>query len=762
LRVLGIKEGRHLFAASVDSSLNHRQLASAGLRRMPVAEFADLWGRPGVEPEAAFSVVGPKVDWSMRVWPKSTPTAATQLLRLLCRPDRIDVTCTLQISARVEESFIHRIAVPANIDVAHIAVRSLEHDEEIPIRWTRSGPEEATLFLARPLREAHEIQMTGRMSARLNDPTTLPNFRLVDAEIRQLRLRIDRARDVTVDFHENALPPQPASSEPPAVDYARVGDYFATSDSAAMPTILIRPNRTKAEAQTMITVSQDKSPAEAELTVALTAVDGLTDRITVRAPQTWSDPVLVDPPDGGLVRDRPGATENVRTIEVFLSEPLRAGEQRTIRLRGRLASTSDRRIRLPNLRLPSVHETARYVVLPPASDPLRWEWANLYRQRRLPAALAEAAEGRGVSFLVTGRQFVAEQQVRPDSLRRVLIRSAEVTATIDPSGHAIATCRYLLQPGAVTSCQLHLEDHGLFIDVTAGGRTVSPSVEGGQRCEFALSPPLMPIEIVARYRQELAWTRDGFAMRLPRLEIAQREVPTPSVRWRITPAEGLEIVDAVNAASIDPRTFDVLGRSERRQAVHVASLIALQLPNWEAKQWYRQWQPVVHPLPTAESAAASPEATANIDSDSDLPKSDWELLRDRFEIAADEPAAVKAPKFDIASWERASCFVSEQNAIELRIARDRSWPQRWFLAIVGAAIVVASRRWPDRTADVVHQVRDHWPWFAAAFGVLLWALVRPSIFVVVIVLAIAAAAIRRAVTKRIASQKTGPMDEPGE
>lgn len=739
IEVAGMETVRSWFAASVDSRLNYEESSGAALRRVPVSEFSDRWGAPETQPATAWSVDDGPTNWSIRVWPRRSPVVAQQTLRLWRHLQQSTIEYAVDIAAPAQDALIYRFEIPPDFVVGEVAVAVDDQEQPVPVRWAVSEPGLLTLFLREPVATSHRIVLSGQQPAPAETRQRLPQFRLLDAELGPLKLILDRDRQVDVALSGIAPSPLEEPSPAPSPEFARVGVYRLDEAKSEGAILNVSSNRVQASAETVLRVVPETQPVEVEFWIALDVKRGRLDRLTLQAPEGLRNLSMADPS---------GATTSInqstQRVECFLASAVTAGQRRVVRLRGQLASAADRRVRLPEIRLAAIEEKARYVVLPTTFDDrsLYWDWDNLYR-RRLPPELAGAAAGNSVSFRVTGEHFTAEQKIRPPSLRRVLVRSAQVSALVDASREVVATSRYVLQPANVQHAHLRLPDKAELLSLEVGGRPVTTAGDSAL-LPIALSPPLMPIEIVARYRYQLPISGSWLTLTAPQLEIAGRDVPTP-VRWEIVPAEGLQIVSVDkarrgDAKRIDLQTFLALGRQQRRESLEQASLLALQLPDWEARQWYDGWRAELAEGPEQQDTAAEQHQGGSTDDH-------WEMLNEQFGPPAKRPA--RDLRHDVTPASRdAAYLVTQGSTLKLQIASHVGPWTRWLLAGCLAGLVVAGRRywqWPGRVADyLAHRTEI----IALAAGFVWWYWLVPSSVGAAVVLIVAALLLKRTATRR--------------
>ena len=181
----------------------------------------------------------------------------------------------------------------------------------------------------------------------------------------------------------------------------------------------------------------------------------------------------------------------------------------------------------------------------------------------------------------------------------------------------------------------------------------------------------------------------------------------------------------------------------RLTAIEEASLLALHLPRWEARQWRLQWRSRWFD-PATQGSNDPTGAQSSQTGEPPRAPSDWELLESQFEGELDQLAADDVATDPLAGHrargDRASYFSATGPALHLEVARGQGWLSRWFVAVLGVVLLVSGWRQPEIVGRLAAFVNRTWRGCLLAFGLIWWIWWTPSV-IGAIVTAIALAAI---------------------
>jgi hypothetical protein len=380
------------------------------------------------------------------------------------------------------------------------------------------------------------------------------------------------------------------------------------------------------------------------------------------------------------VIDRPFPQDSTRRLVTLkLPQAVAAGGSFAASLKGPLRLEADQRVRFPVVSGVDAAACEVFVSLPPVGGNHSPEWSLVgLEPATLPDGLAKVARGAPtIVYRAEREQYLAERRVFPDSLRRAAVRVSFTEATVDAQGRWSALSELVIQPGGAPDWAIQLPAGSHVLHAASDGRAFPIELESGRLLRPPAGSRFLPRIITMAYRMEQPTRGDDPMLEAPQAIRAGKPLPVDKSLWQVGMAEGRKWSASNRARAVSREFLGTALRESRLVAVSDASSLALQLPGWEADQWFRPWLERVE-------ISTDPPATG-----STAHEAAWASLVERL-VGASAPPLVSAalpagmhpeiPQADLQFFE-----TSEQR-LRLTAASGSLNPGRWAaaLAIVGA------------------------------------------------------------------------------
>src|SRR5690606_3848894 len=147
--------------------------------------FMEFWGRDDEQPMTCYEIASGArrgdLDWTAQS--QFVPSVRESQQRLILRAQRqqLRVAFDAVLSCSGGPIFQHRVRIPAGFIVDDLSV--WESDAEIPVRYTRSGSDEVTVFLPSAAASRQRVLIDGRLALPAEEPIALPQIHFVQGDI---------------------------------------------------------------------------------------------------------------------------------------------------------------------------------------------------------------------------------------------------------------------------------------------------------------------------------------------------------------------------------------------------------------------------------------------------------------------------------------------------------------------------------------------------------------------------------------------------
>ncbi|MEQ8618763.1 MAG: hypothetical protein RIB44_19490 [Lacipirellulaceae bacterium] len=595
LHIKGLQRIRRLFAVSVAEQLSFREGRRQKLRPISPEEFSALWSENAPKPDLAYAMQSKYPDWSVSVRPSGQLVMLDARMALHCAAGHADLEYRSTFIDSLQ-SLHHVLNVPSELVVDLVEI-SIDENNNIPLRWTRPSANRLDLFLKQPLSEPCTIRLLGTLTYPKSREFSCPKIEIRDAEQPAPIVKLSRGSEIHAELLDSGgeVIQSTTVSKRRMTSNSRVnlGEYSLNPAELAEAKLRISTNDSQFVARTA-TVSRDESLAE--YAVDLRVISGRVDRLTILADQHWTP----RSEEGGFFEVVPIGqnAQGLRQFEILLNDVLKAGDHQMLIVRGDLANANAYRIRAPKIDLAEAQIEQRFLVIPTIVNEksISWQLSGL-RRKPLGPRLSEATKGLTdwQSFIVTNENYLAEQRIFPNELRRARIRYAETDGVLDATGDWIGTTRFLLQPGRATNCMVKAPRDAELISIQVAGQSLAMPNTSVESKFVTFGPPYLPVEIVVTYRQMVVLDAPAPRLQPPQITMANRNLPLRKMHWQIRQA-GRTYEIAPNAQQLKSTEFHEQRIAARIAAVSQATPLALQLHPWESRNWLRPWKESISKL----------------------------------------------------------------------------------------------------------------------------------------------------------------------
>jgi hypothetical protein len=546
-----------------------------------------------------------------------------------------------------------------------------------------------------------------------------------------------------------------------------IGAFELDRTSLESARLIVTPNHVQAAGPSLTSLSREADGWWATFTCRLQVEKGMLGTFELEAPAAWSGPIEIKSNAPATLETEP-LGESQTTLKVRFANPLEAGHDLNLELRGRLAAESAALIVVPEI-VPKVSLIGpRYVCVPTwlDSQPMAWSETGV-RPAQLPADLSPHKDGKvkwTAYEVVTNPIHVAliPALVQPIGAS---VRLVDTIVGLEPAGHQLIFTRMVVVPQNLAECTLAIPSDQELLHVAADGRPAAIRPLGPHRWRLTLGPSQLPqyIEIVSRTQAGNHKSASHVELRRPQLLIQDDAMPVEMSLWSFNHSSRPGDV-IVSGADRVTRAQQSASRLDRLVSISEASTpAAVEASFPDGYNWYHPWaarlielrretlQAVAEPESgSATSKVVSPKeeqiAQASERLDAWLEQCDailsWTEL-DPSPPAPNVKTLVTTPPIDLAGHSWSHLIAEGGNAVLSVELRSVSAARRSRLA--GLAVIAAA------TAATISLLRRpvawdivcRWP-HAAVFllGVVYWAFLRPSWLGILIALASMVLALR--------------------
>jgi hypothetical protein len=643
-------------------------------------------------------------------------------------------------------------------DEVHIdSVTVMRDGQDVPVRWSRADNGEANIFFSEAIVEPYRLSVDGHVPAEPAGTYKVPRVTLESESSGQL-MQLYRDDQVLFDVRGFSTTDQSANSTvdtPTTQDNARfVGAYQLNPSSFTAGRLVVTPNNIRISGKTLTAIERDSDAWWANFICRFVVEQGELGSLRLHAPATWSGPIE-------LQSDAPAAVESSdsgaheRSFVVRFSDPIMAGKECEVRLRGRLAGDAASLVAVPDIALDTAFLGRHYVVVPTSLDsqPIAWTERGVQSTELLMEFKANLPNTTTNSaFEITTRPIHMVLQSLPVNSAGT-VRLADTLVTIGPFGGQLSVTRMVVVPRGASECELELPPNHELVQVLSDDRpALTRRLENG-RWAVPLGAANMPqfLEIVARISDTSLRSDGRLELFRPILFQDGKAIPVEVSLWSVgfpsrfpQPAiEGAAVVSAMEQAALRLDRLTSIAESATRSAI--------DLPLADGKNWYLPWSERLSALQrssleTIRQASRSDVSVLHVQSAAQEQLTDaaervvaWLEQCDQIWSLPERlpPDPMSAMPVQLSTWELAQAVaggwaycVADGDAARLVVSglpssvKQRQAQLGGLVAIFAiAASTIAIMRWPAG-----REFFCRWP-HAIAFvmGLAYWAFLWPSV-----------------------------------
>jgi YD repeat-containing protein len=718
VRVLRAATRQHHFAVSAGPRLRTIDEPTSGLTPITVAEITQTWGVPSAKPLYQYAVNVDDPHWALAVEQPPSQFSAHESLDLLCQAAEASVDYVATVDELDGAVLMQNFVVSPAVRISDVVVSDRLPGEPLASRWTRPAPDRVCVFFSAPLSAAHVIRILG--SVPYDDASRLPIPRMAIQRARTTtsELVVRRTSDALVSWSGEGAPaavlPDRGNTSSSALV---VGRYALPSAGSAVGVLDVVRNDVQWDADALIALDLAADEPAARVVVNASVLSGALDRVRLAASLDWEGPFEATDATTNASAI-PG--EGMKLIEIRLDEPITAGQQRSIRVVGKLRLAADQRIRMPQVRLLGAAGPRMFVALPPtvAGQASTWTLAGL-RQEELPQGLDHTpeAETAGATYVALRDHYVAEQRVFPRMMRDPEARLTATRGAVDDDGMLSAVAELVVQPGSADRCAVRLPPSAELLAAAVNDMPVVDLRTSDGVWQTPIGLPYLPRIVTISYRQQLPAAGGGYRFDAAKAIVGGRELAAAETLWQIQ-SDPRRPWTAVTGGALDKDRFAAIRQRQLAAAATEASPLAFQLPLWESGAWFAPW---LRRLPETADAGAP-----------------WAELRDQQDatmLPASPAAAIGSAADDPSTDNPQTTTWFQAAAGELVVKPPADWTSigRWLAVLTIAAVVAAVLQFPEEFASIGQAVH-RWPHATAALaGVFWWLALSPSALGLIIV-----------------------------
>ncbi len=452
--VLGANTVQRYIAISHAPGLALSGVTTSGLTEISTDRFMEFWGRDDEQPMTCYEIASGArrgdLDWTAQS--QFVPSVRESQQRLILRAQRqqLRVAFDAVLSCSGGPIFQHRVRIPAGFIVDDLSV--WESDAEIPVRYTRSGSDELTVFLPSAAASRQRVLIDGRLPISTAEPIALPQIHFVQADISRRQLEIWRDSDVKeVELAEmDAWQPVDAH----LTDGTWIGSWQGTGPlpTDAPGRMTVRPNDRQARGFLATRLQRSPQGWMAEAEYHLSVERGVYDAIRLEVPSEWKEPLELEPAYPFELRPLPGL--NRQHLIIRPAQPVTSAT--SVRIRGALETAEDRFRRVPDIVPLDVIDFERFLVLPTRIESQQVSWATSGLQvRPLPGIFRMSGQVTGAwdSYWIVGNRFHAVIRNVERAAGIAQVRLADIFVQWDGRRYS-GVASFDVEPGGKTSCRL--------------------------------------------------------------------------------------------------------------------------------------------------------------------------------------------------------------------------------------------------------------------------------------------------------------------
>jgi hypothetical protein len=346
------------------------------------------------------------------------------------------------------------------------------------------------------------------------------------------------------------------------------------------------------------------------------------------------------------------------------------------------------------------------------------------------------------------------------------VQLVETTTVVGPAGEMLSHTRFVVDPQGLDHAKLCLPEDAQLLRLSLNGEQPSCERTAPLELRVQMHSSRLPqvVDVVTRAPSSTDSEEGRIILRRPDVQrVSGPSLPVELSLWSLGRADTESHAIPARASTSTAAEQALLRLDKLVSASESASTAAFELPEADARNWFRHWAEVVRiardtaeeeKLPALEASTVAQVQAVDDPLSTSIARADrW---RAEFEQAVpatnDSPAALAvfepATATADAHWDH---FVSERGHTRLAVELlpERASPRQMRIAaIVGIIAVACAASWFARSPAAQEFLRE-WPLVAGiALGVAVWLWMWPSWLGLAIAIVSAALLVRQAWSRR--------------
>ena len=496
-RAQGVTVQSRQLGVSVDPDLHYEEQVHAETPAATTNEFLAAWGGGDGKPTFCRRLPMGDVNWNLILRPSEPTLSVKEQIAWFLGASRAHVAFGATVATSGGYRFQYRLRVPESMTIESVAVR--EDDAEVPVRWSRSNPDQITVFLPAAATSEQLVLVSGDLPCPKQGDWVFPTVHVDDGRVSSARAFVFRLPDVSAD-HVGwpGLKEEPAAEallantlqgrwlEKDWLDRSRlIGAWQGVEADAG--TVALSKNAPRTDITQLLALEPDGEGWQAVLDCQLQVSGGKLDAVRFAIPEEWSGPFEINPPAQFEIRPLPG--EEQKQLWLRPRTPFEGTQRLTIR--GPLIS--DERVRLPNVTPLRADRSTRLVALPSLVNlqHLAWDVRNL-APADWPRAFSEFPGRESYKLFRADGEHVEAVLKTVESLSgapHVRLADYVVNCTADA---VRGTARFDILPVGAATCVVEIPDSLQLLNMTVDGTAAIVRPAGARRWEVAIGPTQLP------------------------------------------------------------------------------------------------------------------------------------------------------------------------------------------------------------------------------------------------------------------------------
>lgn len=583
-------------AITSDASLECEVLNAAAAEGT-ASEFLEMWSDADGEPDPQSVVTNfdPQGNLNLAIRPRESEPTIDEALNVAAGLGGLRVNYEAKVAPASLPAFRLALSVPTDLSIN--SVRVDEAGQQIPVRWSRSAKNRATIFFGQPMAKPFRVIVDGTMPLDPDGRGVFPHLSATATETATQRIRLYRDDDVHVDIANasaaNETKGDPTDSPPPQWASRPVGTFYLDSDAAAVARITVVPSKPQTSGETLIQLNRESGSWYAIYRCQLAIEDDALDTLRIQIPETCIGPfdVQSDIPVTTEFKSGDGQTS---VLTVRLANTVAKGGNVDLRLRTRLTPFVGNAVSVPPIMLEGLTKSRRFVSVPVGADSqiVSWTEAGVRRAsvpQKLLSGVSNPNPASTLNFEILSDPF--QVTTRSPSAPEITpqIRIADTAIVAGDLGSKEIVTRLILAPQGLTDCTLQLPASQKLVSIELDGHPALTRRLDESHLQIALTSPQLPQLITIVSHSQGDNSGRNAASQRPTLLAGGQPIPAEVSLWSFAHPQlsARRIVDGADEASA---TELAALRFDRLVSIaEAAKATAIELPSPDGVNWYQSW-----------------------------------------------------------------------------------------------------------------------------------------------------------------------------